>query len=87
MTAQEATYQLGEFRAFEGGGKKFLYLVPSAGIFELDPAAESVLKRLTQGGASYEELCALASEDMPSAVFRVRSLPTTDSALSVTRVI
>jgi uncharacterized protein len=74
VTAQEAIYRLGEFRAFEGGGKKFLYLVPSAGIFELDPAAESVLKRLTQGGASYEELCALASEDVIEELYQAHAI-------------
>ena len=38
------TFQLGEFHQFSGGGRRFLYTVPSAGIFELDDvsAAEDV---------------------------------------------
>ena len=45
-------YRLGEFHAFEGGGRQFLYLVPSAGIFELDEPSTAILKRLTQGDAT-----------------------------------
>ena len=40
-------YRLGEFHEFEGG--RFLYLVPSAGIFELDAACKAVIARLEQG--------------------------------------
>src|SRR5229473_845286 len=77
VTAQESrttNFRLGEFHAFEGGGRKFLYLVPSAGIFELDPAAEAVLKRLTQGGASHEELSALAGEDVVEELYQAHAI-------------
>jgi uncharacterized protein len=77
VTAQESrttNFRLGEFHAFEGGGRKFLYLVPSAGIFELDPAAEIVLKRLTQGGASHEELSALAGEDAVEELYQAHAI-------------
>ena len=56
-------YRLGEFHAFEGGGRKFIYLVPSAGIFELDPPSSAVLDRLSQGGATHAELAAIADEE------------------------
>lgn len=56
-------YRLGEFHAFEGGGRKFLYLVPSAGIFEVDDPAAAVLGRLKQGPATREELIAIAGSD------------------------
>ena len=56
-------YRLGEFHAFEGGGREFIYLVPSAGIFELDPPSSAVLDRLSQGGATHAELAAIADEE------------------------
>ena len=41
--------RLGEFHAFAGGGKRFLYLVPSGAIFELGPAAAAVVDQLRRG--------------------------------------
>ncbi len=55
-------YRLGEFHRFGDG--RFLYLVPSAGIFELDDDCRRVLSRLEQGEASREELLAIASEEV-----------------------
>jgi uncharacterized protein len=38
--------RLGEFHAFQGGGKHYLYLVPSGGIFELSQVAAAVVGAL-----------------------------------------
>ena len=52
------TYRLGEFHAFQGGGKDYLYQVPSGAIFELGGAASSVLRQLKLGERTREELLA-----------------------------
>ncbi len=41
-----SAYRHGEFHAFEGGGKEYLYLVPSAAIFALEDLSKAVLKLL-----------------------------------------
>ncbi|HEY7387044.1 MAG TPA: quinohemoprotein amine dehydrogenase maturation protein [Bryobacteraceae bacterium] len=56
MTATEPRYRSGEFHAFESGGRKFLYLVQSAGIFELGEAAANALERLSDGPVSRDAL-------------------------------
>jgi uncharacterized protein len=57
VTATEArTYRLGEFHAFHAGSRRFLYLVPSGGIFELDAAAAAIVDRVGQGSFSPDEL-------------------------------
>ncbi|MBV9507836.1 MAG: quinohemoprotein amine dehydrogenase maturation protein [Acidobacteriia bacterium] len=57
MTAAEpAVYRLGEFHPFESAGHRFVYLVQSAGIFELDEVSASVIDRLARGAASSQEL-------------------------------
>jgi len=38
-----STYRPGEFHSFEGGGKNYLYLVPSAAIFELEDLSTAIL--------------------------------------------
>jgi len=40
---QTRTYSLGEFHSFEGGGRRFIYLVPAGAIFEMDSAVEAVI--------------------------------------------
>ncbi len=62
-------YRLGEFHTFEGGGRRFLYLVPAGAIFELDDAAGRLIDRLAEGETSHERLVAdltaggMASDD------------------------
>lgn len=53
-----ASYRLGEFHAFTGAGRRFLYLVPSGGIFELDDAVAAVIDKVAHGEQSSEELAA-----------------------------
>lgn len=69
-------YRLGEFHAFEGGGRKFLYLVPSAGIFELDEDSTAVLRRLERGEADRAELAAIAGDDVIEELFQARAITT-----------
>jgi uncharacterized protein len=47
---------LREFHSFEAAGREFLYLVPSAAVFELDDTASAVLARLREGEATPHEL-------------------------------
>ena len=51
-----STYSIGEFREFRGGESKFLYLVPSGGIFQLDELSEAVLDRFRAGATSSEQV-------------------------------
>jgi uncharacterized protein len=53
---EKYAYRLGEFHAFSAGSRRFLYLVPSGGIFELDAAAAVVIDRIGQNELSYGEL-------------------------------
>lgn len=48
----------GEFHPFEGGGRKFLYLVPAGAIFELDAAVEAALSLVREGGVTANQLVA-----------------------------
>ena len=56
MAAVARGYRRGEFHMFEAAGKCFLYLVPSAGIFELDDLARVTLDQLSEGEPSREDL-------------------------------
>jgi hypothetical protein len=47
-----------EHHRFEAAGKPFVYLVPSAAIFELDEAADAVLQTLRERPRTREELSA-----------------------------
>ncbi len=62
IAAETRTYRLGEFHRFDGGQRKFLYLVPAGAIFELDHAASAVIDQLADGEATHEELVERLSE-------------------------
>jgi uncharacterized protein len=51
-----------EHHRFEAAGKPFVYLVPSAAIFELDAAADAVLRTVAQRAFTREELLAELGE-------------------------
>lgn len=70
------TYRLGEFHKFEGGGRTFLYLVPSAGIFELDDASKAVVERLEQGEATRDELVSIADEEAIEELYQSHAIAT-----------
>lgn len=69
-------FRLGEFHAFWGGGRRFLYTVPSAGIFELDETAAAVLARLTEGDAAEEDLLAIADRETLGELYQSRIITT-----------
>jgi len=53
------TWAAREHHRFEAAGKPFVYLVPSAAIFELDEAADTVLQTLRERPRTRDELTAL----------------------------
>ena len=50
------TFAAREHHRFESAGKPFVYLVPSAAIFELDEAADRILQALADRPRSAAEL-------------------------------
>lgn len=78
-----STYSIGEFREFQGADSKFLYLVPSGGIFQLDHLSDAILERFRRGAASSEQVVSdlalqgFAAPDIAEAVqelFALRAL-------------
>ncbi len=76
-------YSLGEFREFGGPDARFLYLVPSGGIFQLDELSGAILDRFHQGTASPEQVVSdllprgFAAPDIADTVqelFQIRAL-------------
>ena len=58
-----------EFHQFEAAGREFLYLVPSAAVFELDDTCAAVLHCLQKSGATEESIVdALAERFAPADV-------------------
>src|SRR6267154_5642441 len=53
-----SVFQAGEFHAFPADGRPFVYLVPSGGIFELDPMSVAILERVAEKPKPREELVA-----------------------------
>jgi uncharacterized protein len=58
MTLQSPSFRAREHHRFEAAGKPFVYLVPSAAIFELDDAADTVLRTVAQRAYTRDELLA-----------------------------
>ena len=58
ITAQPPNFRLGEVHSFQGGGQRYLYLVQSAGIFQLDDATARVVDLLAEGEISGDRLLA-----------------------------
>ena len=64
-----------EHHRFEAAGKPFIYLVPSAAIFELDGVADSVLRTLSERPHTREELDDVPNIDATLAeLARVRAI-------------
>ncbi len=72
-------FRLGEFHEFSGGGRRFLYTVPSAGIFELDDTAAAILARLSQGEAAHEELLKIADAETIGELYQSRIIASTQA--------
>jgi uncharacterized protein len=64
------TVGLREFHSFAASGREFLYLVPSAAVFELDDAASAILARLGRGEMAPGELVEELSTQFPPAELR-----------------
>lgn len=83
--AVDRIYRLGEFHAFEGGGRKFLYLVPAGAIFEMDQAVAAVVEQLSAGSASHEDLVArlaagnFDAEELIGELFEMRVIVSHDA--------
>jgi len=60
-TASRPTIALRDFHAFEARGARFLYMVPSAGIFRMDDAGCAVLDTLASGPSDTDGLVASLS--------------------------
>ena len=73
---------LREFHSFQAAGKDFVYLVPSAAVFELDDSSAAVINRLRAGNMSREDLAGQLSALFPatevdetiSELLRVRAI-------------
>jgi uncharacterized protein len=59
-----------EFHPFQTSGKQFVYLVPSAAVFELDAAASAILARLAEASLTREELVNGLSARFPASELR-----------------
>ncbi len=69
-------YSAGEIHAFDAAGQRFLYLVPSGGIVDLNPVARAVLERVQSRAASREELVGtlpFAAPDIHEAIDELAS--------------
>ena len=55
-----------EHHRFQAAGKPFVYLVPSAAIFELDESADAVLRTLAQRPCTREELLQGGASSAPT---------------------
>jgi uncharacterized protein len=56
MEDRAVSLRLGEYKAFEGGGERFLYLVPSAAVVQLDEQSEAVLSTVSDRAVDVDEV-------------------------------
>jgi uncharacterized protein len=81
--ADQRVYRLGEFHSVEAGGGRFLYLVPSGAIFELDEAARALLDRVAGDEVPVEQLI----DDLCSRGFNAGDMESLVAEMSEARVI
>ena len=65
------TYSLGESRRFRGHQNDFLYLVPSGGIFALDPLSSAIVETLGSGPQSREAILGAVSRQTRVEPFQI----------------
>ena len=58
ISTETSVYRLGEFHQFKSLERRFVYLVQSAAIFELDDLAAAIIDRLSRAHATHDELIA-----------------------------
>jgi uncharacterized protein len=74
-----------EHHRFEAAGKPFVYLVPSAAIFELDEAADAVLRTLSERPRTRDELAAGIEVDAALAeLARVQAIGEVNAPVAAT---
>ena len=57
MKVTEApVYRVGDLHEFRSLERRFVYLVQSAAIFELDDLAAAIIDRIAEGNATHDEL-------------------------------
>jgi uncharacterized protein len=85
--ADTRVYRLGEFHSFDGGGRKFLYLVPAGAIFEQDESVGALIAELSGNAVPHDELIARliaggmdheAAEELLEEMFEARVIVTGD---------
>lgn len=80
------SYHPAEYHAFEASGHRFLYLVPSAAIFEPSPLAHSILDRLAAADQTREEILTAFGPDAEEAwTSSTRPAPSPPATASTTR--
>jgi len=57
---------LREFHSFEAGGRDFVYLVPSAAVFELDSPSAAIIQHLRQRSMSRDDLARHLAPSFPA---------------------
>ena len=62
-TGQHRPLALRDFHPFEAHGARFLYMVPSAGIFRMDEAGCAVLDLLQSGARRTDDIVSALSDD------------------------
>ena len=62
-----AVIELREFHSFEAAGNRFLYLVPSAAVVQIDDASAAVIGALRERGRTPAELTSLLGGQFPPA--------------------
>ena len=68
IATETRTYRLGEFHPFQGGSKRFLYLVPAGAIFEMDDEVSKLIDLLSHGPVPHEQLLeGLAAQSVSDA--------------------
>jgi len=67
MSGPASGLSLREFHPFQAAGREFLYLVPSAAVFQVDEPAAAVLARLSRGAAPFTEVIADLGARFPEA--------------------
>lgn len=80
------TIALGDFHSFEASGREFLYLAPSAAVFQLDDTASAILARLRKGQTEPQEVVEELSQRFPRSevqesineLLRVRAIGVVD---------
>jgi uncharacterized protein len=69
-TCEGTVLALREFHPFEAFGARFLYMVPSAGIFRLSDVAEKIVDALAEGPRSSDAVVALLSSRFAPSLVR-----------------